>query len=166
MIVVSYDISDDKLRTRFSKYLSKFGHRLQYSVFEIDNSPRIIDNIITDIKNKFENTLYQEFYYQNLRQLSYELEKQNSILIVFGFSFADEHIAEILKRACNNPTLNIYIFCYSLDTKNEILNNLKLEEFPNNIKTILPEDNENIDFKIFLKKLFEVNSKIESDNNE
>ena len=51
MIVVSYDISDDKLRTRFSKYLSKFGHRLQYSVFEIDNSPRIIDNIITDIKN-------------------------------------------------------------------------------------------------------------------
>lgn len=117
-------------------------------------------------KNKFENTLYQEFYYQNLRQLSYELEKQNSILIVFGFSFADEHIAEIVKRACNNPTLNIYIFCYSLDTKNEILNNLKLEEFPNNIKTILPEDNGNIDFKIFLKKLFEVNSKIESDNNE
>ena len=117
-------------------------------------------------KNKFENTLYQEFYYQNLRQLSYELEKQNSILIVFGFSFADEHIAEIVKRACNNPTLNIYIFCYSLNTKDEILNNLKLEEFPNNIKTILPEKNGNIDFKIFLKKLFEVNSKIESDNNE
>ena len=117
-------------------------------------------------KNKFKNTLYQEFYYQNLRQLSYELEKQNSILIVFGFSFADEHIAEIVKRACNNPTLNIYIFCYSLNTKDEILNNLKLEEFPNNIKTILPEDNGNIDFKIFLKKLFEVNSKIESDNNE
>ena len=117
-------------------------------------------------KNKFENILYQEFYYQNLRQLSYELEKQNSILIVFGFSFADEHIAEIVKRACNNPTLNIYIFCYSLNTKDEILNNLKLKEFPNNIKTILPEDNGNIDFKIFLKKLFEVNSKIESDNNE
>ena len=117
-------------------------------------------------KNKFENTLYQEFYYQNLRQLSYELEKQNSILIVFGFSFADEHIAEIVKRACNNPTLNIYIFCYSFDTKSEILNNLKLEEFPSNIKIILPEDNGNIDFKIFLKKLFEVNSKIESDNNE
>lgn len=117
-------------------------------------------------KNKFKNTLYQEFYYQNLRQLSYELEKQNSILIVFAFSFADEHIAEIVKRACNNPTLNIYIFCYSLDTKNEILNNLKLEEFPNNIKTILPEDNGNIDFNIFLKKLFEINLKIESDNNE
>lgn len=54
MVIVSYDISDDKLRTKFSKYLSKFGHRLQYSVFEIDNSNRILDNIVTDIKNRFE----------------------------------------------------------------------------------------------------------------
>ena len=117
-------------------------------------------------KNKFENTLYQEFYYQNLRQLSYELEKQNSILIVFGFSFADEHIAEIVKRACNNPTLNIYIFCYKKNTQEEILAKLNFEKFPNNIKAILPEDNGNIDFNVFLKKLFEVNLKIESDNNE
>lgn len=117
-------------------------------------------------KNKFEYTLYQEFYYQNLRQLSYELEKQNSILIVFGFSFADEHIAEIIKRACNNPTLNIYIFCYKKNTREEILAKLNLEKFPSNIKIILPEDNGNIDFNVFLEKLFEVNSKIESDNNE
>lgn len=117
-------------------------------------------------KNKFEYTLYQEFYYQNLRQLSYELEKQNSILIVFGFSFADEHIAEIIKRACNNPTLNIYIFCYKKNIREEILAKLNLEKFPSNIKIILPEDNGNIDFNVFLEKLFEVNSKIESDNNE
>ena len=117
-------------------------------------------------KNKFEYTLYQEFYYQNLRQLSYELEKQNSILIVFGFSFADEHIAEIIKRACNNPTLNIYIFCYKKNTREEILAKLNLEKFPSSIKIILPEDNGNIDFNVFLEKLFEVNSKIESDNNE
>lgn len=60
VIVVSYDISDDKLRTKFSKYLSRFGHRLQYSVFEIDNSPKIINNIITDLKNKFEKKFSQE----------------------------------------------------------------------------------------------------------
>ena len=59
MIVVSYDISDDKLRTKFSKYLSRFGHRLQYSVFEIDNSQRIIDNIATDITNRIEKTLHK-----------------------------------------------------------------------------------------------------------
>ena len=60
MIVVSYDKSDDKLRTKFSKYLSKFGHRLQYSVFEIDNSKRIVDNIVTDIKNRFEKCFTQQ----------------------------------------------------------------------------------------------------------
>lgn len=60
MIIVSYDISDDKLRTKFAKYLSKFGHRIQYSVFEIDNSIRILDNIISDLKNKYEKKFSQE----------------------------------------------------------------------------------------------------------
>ena len=59
MIVVSYDMSDDKLRTKFSKYLSKFGHRLQYSVFEIDNSTRILNNITSDLKNRFEKSFTQ-----------------------------------------------------------------------------------------------------------
>ena len=59
MIIVSYDISDDKLRTKFAKYLLKFGHRLQYSVFEIDNSWRILDNIISDLKNEFEKRFTQ-----------------------------------------------------------------------------------------------------------
>ena len=56
MIIVSYDISNDKLRTKFAKYLSRFGHRIQYSVFEIDNSGRIIDNIVSDLTNKFEKS--------------------------------------------------------------------------------------------------------------
>lgn len=53
MILISYDISDNKKRTKFSKYIQKFGHRLQYSVYEIDNSERILDNIITDLNNRF-----------------------------------------------------------------------------------------------------------------
>lgn len=60
MFVVSYDISNDKLRTKFAKYLSRFGHRLQYSVFQIDNSSRIVDNIIQDLKNNFEKKFTQE----------------------------------------------------------------------------------------------------------
>lgn len=31
MIIISYDISNDKLRTKFAKYLSRFGHRIQYA---------------------------------------------------------------------------------------------------------------------------------------
>lgn len=36
------------------------GHRLQYSAFRIDNSSRIIDNIIQDLKNNFEKKFTQE----------------------------------------------------------------------------------------------------------
>jgi len=59
MILISYDISDDKLRTRFAKYISRFGHRIQYSVFEIDNSEKVLQNIMADIKHKFEPSFSQ-----------------------------------------------------------------------------------------------------------
>lgn len=59
MIVISYDISDDKFRNKFSKYLTRFGHRIQYSVFEIDNSDRILDNIVNDIDNRFKKRFSQ-----------------------------------------------------------------------------------------------------------
>lgn len=60
MVIVSYDISNDKLRTKFAKYLSRFGHRLQYSVFEIDNSEKIVNNIVNDLKNKYQKSFSQE----------------------------------------------------------------------------------------------------------
>ena len=60
MIIVSYDISDDKLRTRFSKYLTKFGHRIQYSVFEIENSNKLLNNIVCDIDNVFSKQFSEE----------------------------------------------------------------------------------------------------------
>ncbi|PJC37114.1 CRISPR-associated endonuclease Cas2 [Candidatus Peregrinibacteria bacterium CG_4_9_14_0_2_um_filter_53_11] len=54
MFIVSYDISDDKLRTKFSKFLKKFGNRMQYSVFRISNSPRVLENIKKEIQYRFE----------------------------------------------------------------------------------------------------------------
>lgn len=53
MIIISYDISNDKKRAKFSKYIRQFGHMLQYSVYEIDNSERILNNIVADINNRF-----------------------------------------------------------------------------------------------------------------
>ncbi len=53
MIIISYDIANDKLRTQFSKYLCRFGHRIQYSVFEIDNSNKLLKNILCEIENQF-----------------------------------------------------------------------------------------------------------------
>lgn len=54
MLVVSYDISDDKLRTKFSKMLTKYGAvRLQYSVYEVNNTNRVMDNLIAMIEETF-----------------------------------------------------------------------------------------------------------------
>ena len=54
MIIISYDIKDDKLRTRFAKMLRKQGAiRLQFSVYEVNNTQRVIDNIKLNIEGKF-----------------------------------------------------------------------------------------------------------------
>lgn len=84
MIIISYDISDDKLRAKFSKYLCRFGHRLQYSVFEIDNSPRILNNIMTDIKNNFETK-----FLQSDSVMIFKLSKSCEI-IRFGYAKNEE----------------------------------------------------------------------------
>ena len=59
MLLVIYDIASDKLRTRFSNFLKQFGRRLQYSVFEIRNSPRILENIKIELKYKYEKKFSQ-----------------------------------------------------------------------------------------------------------
>lgn len=60
MLLISYDISNDKVRTKFAKYLSKFGFRLQYSVFEITNSDTVLANIENEIKNVYMKTFTEE----------------------------------------------------------------------------------------------------------
>ncbi len=59
MIILVYDIQDDKLRTKFSKFLERYGKRIQYSVFEIKNSQRILDIVKTEIKMIFEKKFSQ-----------------------------------------------------------------------------------------------------------
>jgi CRISPR-associated protein Cas2 len=54
MLIVSYDISDDKLRRQFSKMLEQNGGiRLQYSVFEVNNTKRIQEVLKIKIESKF-----------------------------------------------------------------------------------------------------------------
>ncbi len=59
MLLVSYDISNDKLRTQFSKFLQQYGHRVQYSLFEIRNSSRLLYIIQLEIKDRFEKQFSQ-----------------------------------------------------------------------------------------------------------
>lgn len=52
MIVISYDIADDLIRSRFARMLVKNGAiRLQYSVYEVVNTQRVIDNLLVKIES-------------------------------------------------------------------------------------------------------------------
>lgn len=54
MLIISYDITNDKLRNRFSKMLTKYGAiRLQYSVYEVNHTNRILENLIIKIEDLF-----------------------------------------------------------------------------------------------------------------
>lgn len=99
--------------------------------------------IVNPTKWKFHETVFEEHYYQMLRHLSYELEKPNSVLITFGFSFADEHIRNLIKRSLTNPTLQVYICCYK---KTMIPELQKYFSDFNNIKYIVHEEGEALDF--------------------
>lgn len=61
MIIVSYDITDNKMRTNFSKMLKKHGAiRLQFSVYEVVNTKRIMDNLIAKIEAYSKHFTYDD----------------------------------------------------------------------------------------------------------
>lgn len=71
--------------------------------------------IVLPQQDKFQETVLDRTYYDLLRIYSNQLDRKNALLIVFGFSFADEHICDITRRALKNPTLKMIIFSYTAD---------------------------------------------------
>jgi hypothetical protein len=76
--------------------------------------------IINPNKYKFHDTVSEQYYYQLIRSFSYELERKQAVLIVFGFSFADEHIKDIFTRSLLNPELQVIIISYSKDGQDKL----------------------------------------------
>ena len=69
--------------------------------------------MINPKKTKFMKSVIDHHFYELMRIYSNSLESQNSLLFVSGFSFADEHMANLtLRCANNNPTLTIIVFAY------------------------------------------------------
>ena len=48
--LVSYDIPDDKRRTKLAKSIKDFGNRVQYSVFECNLDGALLDEMISRIE--------------------------------------------------------------------------------------------------------------------
>lgn len=124
---------------------------------EIDISDEIIENfwksynklpIVNPTKWKFHETVFEEHYYQMLRLLSYKLEEPNSILITFAFSFADEHILNLVRRSLSNPKLQVFVCCFD---KNEEIAMQKRFNSYRNVKFIVREQ---LDFTMFNESVF------------
>ena len=84
IIILTYDIKDDFLRNEFSKFLLSYGRRLQYSVYEINNSKRILDLVKSQIKHNFEKR-----FTQGDSVLIFEVTKDDQILR-FGYAKNEE----------------------------------------------------------------------------
>lgn len=125
---------------------------------EIENFVDLF-SLILPKKDKFKETVQNQTYYDLLRIYANELDKENTVLIAEGFSFADEHILDLTKRALRNPTLKIIVFCYSKDCKDNF-NNI-FSAF-NNVDLIYSETT-NIpfdDFNTFLSEILPKNKGI------
>lgn len=115
--------------------------------------------IVNPTKDKFRETILNQTYYELLRIYANELERENTVLFVMGFSFADEHIRELTLRVANsNPTLQIFIFAYNNIAKADLETKIGSPRH-NNIEIISPitdeDGNEN-----FLYTFDEINTKI------
>ena len=106
--------------------------------------------IVNPTKWKFHETVFEEHYYQMLRLLSYELEKPNSVLITFGFSFADEHILNLIKRSLANPKLQVFVCCFTRIEADGLKSDFEI--YPN-VRFIVREDG-NLDFSAFNSHVF------------
>jgi CRISPR-associated protein Cas2 len=53
MYIVCYDISSDKVRAKFAKFVRKYGRPLQYSVIELKSSDRFLKIVLDEIEYKF-----------------------------------------------------------------------------------------------------------------
>jgi len=50
--IISYDIPDDRRRTKLANVLLDFGERVQYSVFEAALDGKLFDNLLRRINNE------------------------------------------------------------------------------------------------------------------
>lgn len=111
--------------------------------------------VVNPSKRKFEDTLLNQHYYDLLRIYSNELEKENSVLFVMGFSFTDEHIYKLTLRVANsNPTLKIYIFSHS-DSPSRIYMAMEKDAKNKNIKIVVPSKGKKYDFKMLNSEVFD-----------
>lgn len=100
--------------------------------------------LILPRKEKFKETLLQNVYYDLLRTYSNELDKEATLLVIFGFSFADEHLETLTKKALRNATLKLLIFAFNKDSVDNFMD--KFRDYSN--VEIIYRPGGNVDFPV------------------
>jgi hypothetical protein len=126
--LLSVDTSKDNISSLKTKLPKRISIR-DFNTF-LDEYDKL--SIVNPTKGKFQQTVLDQKYYDLLRIYANELERENTLLFVMGFSFADEHIRDLTIRVANsNPTLMIYVFAHTTHAKKELEKTLDIE---NNVK--------------------------------
>jgi SIR2-like domain len=106
--------------------------------------------IVLPQASKFRTTVLESTYYELLRIYANELDRENTLLVAFGFSFGDEHIRGITLRALKNPTLRLIVFAYDVSARDGFAT---MFDGYNNVEIVEPPAGGTIHFKEFNEAL-------------
>lgn len=121
--------------------------------------------VINPNAEKHFETVIDTNYASMLRKFTLELEKENSVLILIGFSLTDKHIKNLLYGVMkSNPTLVVVYFSYS--QYNETIDKHEEKKNPN-LYVISPEASFSFEKSTeYLSKIFTGNGAHSQDENE
>ena len=132
---------------------------------ESENAKVIIRNevvkspmVVPPTGNEGRDTFMDNHFHDMLRVFQLELDKPESVLFILGFSFQDDHIARMIRRALRNRSLIIECFCWKNEDEQKYKENLGFNSqgIPHNFKFIKPsqfEDKDNLELKDLTKVL-------------
>ena len=155
-----------EIKKQAESIASEFGDHSALDGFSAEYENLIM---INPTKEKFENTTLRLEYYEQMRMFSNILERENSVLFVTGFSFADEHIRQITYRALNsNPTLLVIIFNFSENGKLRVEKMFEPLKYKNLHTDFVGYDFKKVTEDCFLPlaEKFNRNNKVESNGDE
>lgn len=110
---------------------------------EVVESPMVVP----PTGNEGRDTFMDNHFHDMLRVFQLELDKPESILFVLGFSFQDDHIARMIRRALRNRSLIIECFCWEDKDEQNVKKNLGYSNgvIPQNLKFVKPSQFKNKD---------------------
>lgn len=152
---LTWKYSTDKEKIEFSSGLDSLDKKmleLEGDEF-LESYDKLV--VVNPEETKHLESVLNVYYYELLRLFSSELEKENSLLFIVGFSMGDKHVREIvLRSAQSNPTLQVYIFCHSNRSFSEMKPKIDTDKYQN-VKFVKPVDDDSTN-RLSLGKITEV----------